>query len=199
MNSSVLAKHYDKLTPWERVPMIWAAEARGDHTEAKRLARSAPRGGFQVADCYGLDLGLLWLAAVQHMEQLDLAAFYVKTAMFLEANVEYANQELHGRIQNMRRVLACRIVLNADAWKLICADLNIDASWLFSNLPGNDTVKATEREAREIAFSKGEAEAYLSKNAPAEFKADARVGMPTAEEMVAEMRKFLEHCLREWQ
>jgi hypothetical protein len=44
MNTRVLAKMYDQLAPWERGPLMIAAEARGDQAEFDRLNRSAPRG-----------------------------------------------------------------------------------------------------------------------------------------------------------
>jgi len=42
MNTASLARHYDALTPWERWPLLIAAEARADDVEHDRLAQSAP-------------------------------------------------------------------------------------------------------------------------------------------------------------
>jgi hypothetical protein len=48
MNTKGLARHYAILTPWERLPLILAASARGDEQERSRLATSAPRVGYQL-------------------------------------------------------------------------------------------------------------------------------------------------------
>jgi hypothetical protein len=54
MNSNSLARHYNKLTPWERVPLIIAAGLRDDGTERERLVSSAPTNLFHVPDFRGL-------------------------------------------------------------------------------------------------------------------------------------------------
>ena len=43
MNTESLAKLYDRLTPFERVPLIAAAVSRGDEVERDRLVRSAAK------------------------------------------------------------------------------------------------------------------------------------------------------------
>lgn len=45
MNTNTLVRHYDRLTPWERVALVMAAVARGDETERQRLADTAPISG----------------------------------------------------------------------------------------------------------------------------------------------------------
>jgi hypothetical protein len=42
MNVNALTKYYDTLTPWERLPALLAASARGDEPEAQRRSRTAP-------------------------------------------------------------------------------------------------------------------------------------------------------------
>jgi hypothetical protein len=58
MNTKVLAKLYDRLTPRERLPLILAASARNDEVEGQRLAQSAPRMALRLPDYHGLGEGL---------------------------------------------------------------------------------------------------------------------------------------------
>jgi hypothetical protein len=44
MTSTGLSKLYAHLLPRERLPLILAAQARGDEVEQQRLAASAPPG-----------------------------------------------------------------------------------------------------------------------------------------------------------
>src|SRR5690348_10803104 len=83
MNSDHLARHYEALTPWERLPLIVAASARGDAVEEDRLARSAPRHAFRLPDFWGLAEGLDDLMKLYLLQQLDLAAFYWRFTAYL--------------------------------------------------------------------------------------------------------------------
>jgi hypothetical protein len=42
MNTKGLAKHYDSLTPWERLPLILAASSRGGRTTWLKLMEKRP-------------------------------------------------------------------------------------------------------------------------------------------------------------
>src|SRR5947209_20597717 len=74
MNTNGLARHYDTLTPRERLPLIMAASARGDAVERDRLARSAPREHFSLPDYHGLAEGVLLAALLRGLAVLELAA-----------------------------------------------------------------------------------------------------------------------------
>ena len=74
MNSKGLARHYGVLTPWERLPLILAASARGGEAERDRLGRSAPRQGYVLPDYHGLGEGLLLLALFHVIELLHFTA-----------------------------------------------------------------------------------------------------------------------------
>ncbi len=76
MNTSSLARQYEKLTPWERLPLILAASARGDEQEHSRLVLSAPRVGYRVPDHFGLAVAFQELTWLHLLEALDLAANY---------------------------------------------------------------------------------------------------------------------------
>src|SRR5436190_13816832 len=76
MDSKRLAAQYDALTPWERLPLIIAAIARGDAPEVDRLRRTAPRVAYRAADYMGALEALEEVCTVYLMRQLDLAALY---------------------------------------------------------------------------------------------------------------------------
>jgi hypothetical protein len=84
MNATNLVRHYDALTPWERLPLIVAAAGRGDEVEGQRLVRSAPRLQFGIADCWGLVQGLDHLAKHYLLVQLDRAALYWRVMDILD-------------------------------------------------------------------------------------------------------------------
>src|ERR1700680_3357005 len=73
MNTNGLIKHYDLLTPWERLPLTVAALARGDDVEVELLGRSAPKLGLRVGNYWGLLDGLNGLATTYMLRQLDAA------------------------------------------------------------------------------------------------------------------------------
>ena len=84
MNTNGLARRYEALTPWERLPLLVAASARGDEVERDRLARSAPQHDFRVPDYWGLCEGLEELATMYLLHQLELAALYGRVVGLLE-------------------------------------------------------------------------------------------------------------------
>jgi hypothetical protein len=59
VNTKALSKLYDRLTPWERLPLITAAVERGDDAETHRLSRSAPRLHLSLPDYHGSSDGLI--------------------------------------------------------------------------------------------------------------------------------------------
>jgi hypothetical protein len=206
MNTNTLAKQYDKLTPLERVPMMLAAEARGDRVEMLRLGQSAPRREWKIADCYGLDQGLLWAAAVQMMVQLDLVESYSQVTMLLETGSTVLKKKTNDRLYKTLQMVAFRIVQGADAWKLFCAGLNIDPVWLLRDLPGFKTVKRIEEEARPVAFNPTQALAYLRQKLDLEKKAKGEppcevveFSIATAETIAKTIREGVERYMIAWQ
>jgi hypothetical protein len=155
MNS--LAKHYDVLTPFERLPLIVAASGRGDEAEAMRLAKSAPRHVFKVADCYGLIQGLEGLANYYLMTQLDLAVHY-QTALigYEETSSSLQTKKAHAQADRLWKVAqlnAYWFLIMADAWNLVCAELLIDPEVPLRDLPGFANLKRLEAVLRPSAFS----------------------------------------------
>src|SRR5437763_549523 len=143
MNMTALARHYDMLMPWERLPLLVAAEARHDAVEYDRLARSAPKRLFSVPDCRGLLEGLAAVAQQYVLQQLDSAAFFWRRWALEEPDSIDPQQE--SRHQDSRawpalQFEAYKVVVRADGWKLLCAELQIDADLILRELPGHETV-----------------------------------------------------------
>lgn len=84
MSTDQLARHFETLTPWERLPSIVAACERGDGSEKERLDCSSPWNGFWVPDDWGLAEGLDDLVKRHLLEQLDLATFRWRFAAMLD-------------------------------------------------------------------------------------------------------------------
>ena len=62
MKNAPLVCLYDRLAVWERIPLILAAGARGDETEARRLLESAPLLASQFPEHLPAEIGLRTLA-----------------------------------------------------------------------------------------------------------------------------------------
>jgi hypothetical protein len=195
MNIKGLAKHYDKLTPWERVPLLIAAGARGDEAEQERLARSAPMNLCRVSNFRGLSDGLYALANFYMMTQLDLAAWHWHILTVLAENSLCFNKkeakQHEDRLWNVIRLLAYRFVVCADAWGCLCGELGIDPHALLRGCPGFDTIKSLEEQARPIAFSAEAAAEYVRQR-------DGQARVSTVADTIAAMREALQRCATWW-
>jgi hypothetical protein len=76
MNAPKLAKLYDRLTALERLPLILAAEFRGDEAEVNRLQQSAPSEIWWFPDYLMPNMALQTLSQMYIVEQLDHLANY---------------------------------------------------------------------------------------------------------------------------
>jgi hypothetical protein len=209
MNTDQLARHYETLTPWERLPLIVAACERGDAVEEERLGRSAPRNGFRVPDYWGLAEGLDDLAKLYLLEQLDLAALYWRFAAVLDreplGRPSRADRERDERCWQLLKMLAYRHVVRADGWRLLCSQMHLDPVVLLKELPGHDAVQQMEPVARLFAFSAEEALAFLRAQAeavrPTEDETPAvrrEYKIDTAADVAQSMRAFLQERLDGW-
>jgi hypothetical protein len=90
MDANGLTRHYDKLTPRERLPLIVAAVDRGDDAEADRLTRSAPRDGIRLPNYHGLAEGMLLASLFHMMTQLDRIALYWQAEGIVDQYLEIA-------------------------------------------------------------------------------------------------------------
>jgi hypothetical protein len=202
MNTDALARQYETLTPWERVPLLLAASARGDQVEVNRLARSAPRQGFWIADFLGLVDGLDDLAKQHLLRQLDLAVCYTQMTTLLESERMSSGRRARReekRIWQVLRMVSHRFLAQADGWKQLCAELHIDSEVLLQDLPGYETVQRMQAQVRLIAFTAEEARAYLrqilkrrqaTEEKPSIAEQEARVHDAAA--VARSMRAFLE-------
>jgi hypothetical protein len=183
MNTSGLARQYDKLTAWERLPLVLAALDRGDDAEADRLNGTAPTRPALVPHHYGLWEGLTLLAVTHLGLQLNGAFRLACATALLAAGHVKGDEPL--------RVLAFEFVVEADAWKLFCAELDLEPDAILRHLPGYDVVRDMEEAARKIAFPPEEALAYLRSQPGAAEPA-------TATDAAREMREFLTKQARPW-
>jgi hypothetical protein len=76
VNTNTLAKQYGHLTPWERIPLMLAAEARGDKVEQRRLTDSAPIEAVKMPDYLMPMMALNTMSLMYIAEQLDNLASY---------------------------------------------------------------------------------------------------------------------------
>jgi hypothetical protein len=209
MNTTNLARHYEVLTPWERLALMVAAAGRADEVEGRRLAQSAPKVGFHLPNYWGLVDGLDNLMKLYMLRQLDVAAIYWQV-------MDVLNQEpLPGETQQVKKrqdrlwrgvqTLAFRFVVRADGWKLLCRQLQIDPDVVLRDLPGYQTVCQMEEVARLIACTAEEALACLREGAERDGAAEGESSpvrrdyrLDTAEDVARSMRAFLAGELAAW-
>jgi hypothetical protein len=180
MNTNALAKHYDQLTPRERLPLILAASARGDAVERERLARSGPRVGLTVPDHFGLAQAFDELSTLHLLELLNLAALYLRLLAMADADGEDGEQMLdcallYGFVFNVRLA----------GWRLFCAEHGFPPELLWAELPGYGTVRRAERTAQAAAFTPEGAAAHAKRRGRADCEP------PTAEGVAAGLREAL--------
>jgi hypothetical protein len=122
MNTNGLAKLYDRLTSRERLPLVLAAQSRGDSLEHQRLKDSAPSRLWRLLDyCMG-ELALNVLALIYVGEQLDHAACYWHALWRLDDpdGPDEALWRLTAAVTSY--VFSC----NAEAWRRFCRGIHID-------------------------------------------------------------------------
>ena len=209
MNTDHLARHYEVLTPWERLSLLVAAWRVAIRSKKTGWLAPPRRMASRVPDYWGLAEGLDDLVKLYLLEQLDLTALYWRFAGLLEqeswdrpSRQERQRQE---RRWQLLKMLAYRYVVRADGWRLLCAELPIDPDVLLKELPGYDAVQQMEQVARLIAFRAEEALAFLRADAeasrPAEDERPAvrrEYQMVTAADVAQSMRAFLQARLDAW-
>jgi hypothetical protein len=195
MNTNGIAKHYETLTPLERLPLIVAACYRRDDVEAERLARSAPRLGFQLPDHHGLAEALFVSIVFHVMTQLDRIALFWNGEGLVESWHTFGSKEQGAKAKQLAdlvRMMGRTITVEAEGWKRFCSELHVDPQTLLRDLPVYSTLERGEEAARINAFSDEEAGAFLRK----EFGEDA---MPRdIEDAAKEMRTFLDTWNERW-
>src|SRR5262245_13485362 len=76
MNANALSRLYDRLTVWERIPLLLAAGARHDDAEYRRLADASALRTWRLPEHSLAELALHVLALIYAGEQLDAAGGY---------------------------------------------------------------------------------------------------------------------------
>jgi hypothetical protein len=177
MNTDILARLYDQLDPFERLPLIIAAGVRGDKTEQRRLSESAPRLKLSVPD-YSPLANALDKAVHYHLETLlDLAArfwqwwgIYMTEALCPDAadpssfglqETERLVGSLPLRSEGICRYYASRFIAYFDAWKRFSAEFHIDPEARLNFMIGWAMIVQTEKVARAKAFTPEEAEQFV--------------------------------------
>lgn len=176
MNTAKLAKHYELLSPDERLPLIIAAFARGDTTEATRLVNSSPMVRMQARDHFPLSSRLERLALRYVARQLDLAG-QVSHGLALFAD--------EGETPEFVRVAALLFVVNFDAWQQMCNGFSVTPDAVLRGFAGADAVADAEPRMRRLAFTADEATAWLQQQ-----HGDA-MDVPTVAAMAEAMQQAL--------
>ena len=196
MNANDLAKLYDRLKPAERLPLIMAAAERGDHAEADRLARAAPRIHVTLQDYHGLADGLFLLTLFYVIGQLDTSvAFWHALAQAIDSETPPArpkDRELADRLWDLARVAGYKVSVQADAWQMLHKEMNIAPDAHLRDLPAYGSVKMTEEIGRALAWTRDDVAAHLR----ARGRGDVEV--VTVETALQAMRDFLNQRVRWW-
>src|SRR5688572_10889865 len=134
MNTARLVRHYDSLSPAERLPLIMAASARGDDQEWERLRTSAPRVVYQVTHHFGLAMAFRDLCEIHRMEMLNLAALFLGS--YGVAGGWDGNQGTGAGHLDSARALGYLLKVERAGWRLFCEGLKFDPDTCLSCLPG---------------------------------------------------------------
>ena len=126
MNLKRVTRLYDRLTVWERIPLLVASYGRGDETEAKLLANASPVRVWQFSEHWLAEQALHVLTLMYIGEQLEAAANYF-FAVWRLADTE----DLYpGDWWRAAQANAYFFTANCDAWQRFCGELGIVAAEL---------------------------------------------------------------------
>jgi hypothetical protein len=131
-----LSKHYDQLTPKERLALALAAVEREDETELARLTR--PYRTYVGSACALDYLELERRTREHHASQLALAARFWQAAFCL------ANDRDNPAIRRMLDQVAAGYRAGLAEWERYCARVPMHPDLLLAGLPGFDALKLLE-------------------------------------------------------
>jgi hypothetical protein len=195
VNTNGLAKLYDKLTPRERLPLIYAASARGDEVERDRLLRSAPTVPYGIPDFYPLAEGMLLVTLLHQVELLNLAVLYwhVQGRLErLEALPRRGKKDREAQLLRAVRTAAYLFTALRDGWQQFCASRQVDPDTPLNRLSGWEIVCLTEEAARSLAVTFEEATAWARRDG------DAAAKPVTADSVAASLRATLDFFMSYW-
>ncbi len=159
MNTGVLARYYEQLTPRERVPLVMAAHQRGDEREYERLISSARPVCSQEPDYQLFASALDELSKYHLFEQLRLAVTYWRI-MHLFAMIPERVRPLPrqpGYPLELPPMVSYLFLVGTDGWDQFCQEIHVDSQLLLRHLPGYFMVLDMERSARLMAYTPEEA------------------------------------------
>jgi len=211
MNSNVLADLYDQLHPYERLPLIIAAGARGDATEQRRLSAAAPQISQNVPDYYPLAHALEEIVHFHLETLLNLATQFwlwhgwsvsLETRIALADATPRSNDTIDNvvarawRAERVCRYYASRIVAGVEGWKQFCAELHIDPEVQLNFMVGWDTIVLTCQTAQKWVFTAEEAERFVRAETisvkGSETMACGPVGVESPADVAAGWQRILE-------
>jgi hypothetical protein len=212
MNTDALARHYDKLTPLERLPLIVAAAARGDEAERKRLTESAPRKWWRVPDYFSATLSLQHVSDYHLLTLVDLAAtYFAALADAAEQEPKKDDDSPLGAAWEKAFVLGYHVKTNLAGWRKFCADLNIDPECGWRMLPGFKLVKQAEKMAEPDPETGILGAAFLAQGVARYFASEAgnpktevddetlqKFWPPTADDVAAGLRRAWDGLQEKW-
>jgi hypothetical protein len=183
MNTNALARHYDKLTPWERLPLIMAASARGDEAERRRLVDSAPTVILQFPNYTGLAHAFRELADFYLMELLEVtAAYFMTMGCYLSTRNAATSERMLGEAYFRGFLFKVKLA----GWRQFCQELSVDPELCWSYLPGLPMIKTAEEMTENAAFVPEGAIRYLERGGSASDE-----GLITAEGVAAKLHEIL--------
>ena len=121
MSANGLARLYGRLTIWERIPLLLAAEARGDEAEYRRLFNSSAPRAWRFPEHLLAEQALHVLALIYVGEQLDAAASYFFALGAMADTDEPGPGDWHLAAASCAYFFAA----NLDAWRRLCSGLGI--------------------------------------------------------------------------
>ena len=181
MNTKALAQLYDRLTPWERLPLILAASARGDEAERDRLVRAAPKVGYRVPDHFGLAMAFREMADRHFMELLNLAALYFQSLALADALSGERDDHM------LDTALLCGYLFQVQlaGWRQFCAEVHLEPEFCWSYCPGFDTLQRAEKQTEMASFTAEGVDAYLRR------KGDQEPQIVTPDDIAARLQTCL--------
>jgi hypothetical protein len=147
MNTDVLGRHYAKLTPLERFPLLMAAAARGDEAERERLAQSAPTVTYSLSHHWGAATSYEFLANFMLLTLLDLAVKYSSVVGLATGRKPRRGDRNLGAWDEVLYV-GYEFTAHLGGWQKFCGELNVDPEAIWKVLPGYETVKKAEKFAK---------------------------------------------------
>jgi hypothetical protein len=175
-----LTQFYDRLTVWERIPLLIAADARKDEAEYGRLFATSPVRTWRFSEHLMAEMALHTLALTYIGEQLDAAANYFFALWRLEDPADPRPDDWLLAAESA----AYFFTANAEAWRQFCDGLGI--------APGELT--AANRGGLFLAYCKER----MPENAPTAEALSARFArngrdvtqLVTAEELLASWQEL---------